>query len=236
MRRYGWLVLGLLLTGWGAAPLRAGQANDSEEAARIHDATTVFREIMTAPDRAVPLSVLGKADAIAVFPSVLKAGFVVGVTRGRGIISVRDEKTGAWSSPAFLTVTGGSFGAQIGGASTDLVLIVMNQRGVRDLLQNQFKIGGEAQATAGPVGREAQAATDIQLHAEILSYSRSRGLFAGISVSGASVRADRDANMRFYGKPYSSRQIVLQGMGGAPEPVSQWHAVLERFVPAKSGR
>lgn len=234
MRRLSWLVVALLIAGW-SLPVGARQAGDSDEAGRIRDAATVFQEIMNAPDHAIPHSVLDNADAIAVFPSVLKAGFVVGVTRGHGIISVRDAK-GTWSSPAFLTITGGSFGAQIGGSSTDLVLIVMNQRGVRDLLRNQFKIGGEAQATAGPVGREAQAATDIQLHAEILSYSRSRGLFAGVSVSGASVRADRDANTRFYGRPYTSRQIVLQGIGGAPEPVGEWRAVLEKFVPAKSSR
>lgn len=201
----------------------------SDEAARMETATEIFHEIMSAPDSAIPDSVLHKADAIAVFPSVIKAGFIVGVKRGKGIISVRSTK-GKWSSPAFLSITGGSFGAQIGGASTDLVLIIMNRRGVRDLLKDQFKIGGEATAAAGPVGREAQASTDIQMRAEILSYSRSRGLFAGIAINGAVLKSDRNANLAFYGKRYSSTQITLEGMGGAPAPVGKWKAMLRRYV------
>ena len=220
-------VLAAALFVCAAVPRAAG---DSEEAARVREASTVFNEIMAAPDHAVPDAVLHKAAAIAVFPSVLKAGFIVGVKRGRGIISVRDAKGNGWSAPAFLTVTGGSFGAQIGGASTDLVLIIMNRRGVEHLLSNQFKIGGEATAAAGPVGRDAQASTDIQLRAEILSYSRSRGLFAGITVNGASIRQDRDANEAFYGKPYTSRQIAIQHLGGAPEPTAEWRATLAKYV------
>jgi SH3 domain-containing YSC84-like protein 1 len=219
--------LAAMMLVWTAVPRAAG---DSEEAARVREAATVFNEIMSAPDHAIPDSVLHKTVAIAVFPSVLKAGFIVGVQRGRGIISVRDEKTGAWSAPAFLTITGGSIGAQIGGSSTDLVLLIMNRRGVAHLLSNEFKIGGEASAAAGPVGRDAQAATDIQMHAEILSYSRSRGLFAGISVNGASVRPDLDANKAFYGRKYTSREIVLQHLGGEPAPTDTWTDALQKYV------
>ncbi|MDE3156396.1 MAG: lipid-binding SYLF domain-containing protein [Acidobacteriota bacterium] len=229
MRRLqmGCAVLAAALMVWTAVPRAAG---DSEEAARVREASTVFNEIMEAPDHAVPDSVLHKAAAIAVFPSVLKVGFIFGAKRGRGIISVRDANGKGWSSPAFLTITGGSFGAQIGGASTDLVLIIMNRRGVEHLLSNQFKIGGEATAAAGPVGRDAEASTDIQMRAEILSYSRSRGLFAGITINGASIRQDLDANQAFYGKRYTSRQIALQHMGGAPEPTAAWEATLAKYV------
>lgn len=204
----------------------------AEESARVREAARVFHAIMNAPDKAIPDSVLHKAAAIAVFPSVIKAGFVFGVTIGHGIISVRDPKTGAWSAPAFLTITGGSFGAQIGGAATDLVLIIMNRQGVRDLLRNQFKIGGEASAAAGPVGREAQAATDLQLRAEILSYSRSRGLFAGIAINGASVRQDLDANEAFYGRRYTSRQITLEHLHlrGPSGPIARWREALNQYV------
>lgn len=226
LQTLGVMLVAVLLV-WSAVPRAAG---DSEEAARVREASTVFNEIMEAPDHAIPASVLHKAAAIAVFPSVLKAGFIVGVKRGKGIISVRDANGNGWSSPAFLTITGGSIGAQIGGASTDLVLVIMNRRGVEHLLSNQFKIGGEATAAAGPVGRDAQASTDIQLRAEILSYSRSRGLFAGITINGASVHQDKDANEAFYGKPYTSRQITLQGMGGAPAPAGQWKATIEKYV------
>lgn len=204
----------------------------SDQADRIKDATTVLQEIMDAPDKAIPKGVLEKAEAIAVFPGTLKGGFVIAAHRGRGIISVRDRAAHRWSSPAFLTLTGGSIGAQIGGQSIDVVLIVMNRRGVENLLQNQFKIGATAGVAAGPIGRDAQAATDIQLRAEILSYSRSRGLFAGVSLEGSSIRQDRDWNEDFYGDPFRTRSIVLDGKGTpkAPDIVSSWTAMLARYA------
>ena len=215
----------LLALGVAIAPLAA----QSEEASRVRDATTVLTEIMDAEDKAIPRAVLEKAVAIAVFPSLIKGGLIIGAQRGRGVLSVRDEKSETWSAPAFLTITGGSVGAQIGAQAVDLVLVIQNRRGLEQLISNQFKIGADASAAAGPVGRDASAATDIQLRAQILSYSRTRGLFAGVTVNGSTLRQDRDANERYYGQPYRTRQIVLERLGGAPEPVATWRETLVKY-------
>lgn len=200
----------------------------SEEAERVAEATEVFREIMAAEDKAIPKSILGRAEAIAVFPGTKKGALGIGGTRGRGIISLRGK--GGWSSPAFLTLTGVSFGLQIGGQETDLVLVINNKRGVETLVKNQFKLGADASVAAGPVGRDAQAATDLQMRAEILSYSRARGVFAGVSINGSTIRQDRDAHERYYGKKLESRQILFDGQGGTPAPVPAWKAVLQKFA------
>jgi lipid-binding SYLF domain-containing protein len=202
----------------------------SDEAKRVAEATTVLREIMGTPDKAIPTSILEKAEAIAVFPSLFKGGLLVGGQFGRGILSVRDRKSGAWSSPAFLTITGGSFGLQIGGQAVDLVLVVNDRRGLQQLVGNQFKVGADASVAAGPVGRDASAATDIQMRAKILSYSRARGVFAGVSISGSTIRQDRDANERFYGTAYRTGQIVFDRLGGAPEPIAAWREALTKYA------
>jgi len=209
----------------GMAPAR-----QSDEASRIQKSATVLTEIMSAPDSSIPESVLAKAEALVVLPSVLKGGFIVGGHHGRGIISARDRTHGGWSPPAFLSLTGGSFGAQIGGESADLVLIVMNRRGLEHLLANEFKIGADAAVAGGPVGRDAEASTDIQLQAEILSYSRSRGLFAGLTIKGSSIREDTDANDRFYGSPFHTRDIVLDGRAKAKPPVDEWLKTLGQLA------
>lgn len=211
-----------------AHPARA----QSAEASRVNDAATVFSEIMEAPDGGIPRAVLDQAEAIAIFPGVVRAGFAVGGQWGRGIISVRDAKTGAWSAPAFLTIAGGSFGAQIGAQSLDLVLVVMDQTGVQRLLGNQFKVGGEASVAAGPVGRAAEASTDIQLRAKILSYSRTRGLFAGIAINGSTLAADRAANGRFYGQRLSSRDVLgaPSSRTDLPESVDRLRKMLKRYA------
>lgn len=188
-------------------------------------------EIMKAPDSAIPSSVLGKAEGIAIFPGTVRGGFILGAERGRGVLSVRDEKTRAWSSPAFLTITGGSVGLQIGVRATDLVLVIQNRRGLENLVKNEFKIGAGAAVTGGPVGRDAQAATDIQLRAEILSYSRSRGLFAGATLEGSTIRQDEDANGRFYGEKFTTRQVVFDNKARAPEPTVPWLQALMKYVP-----
>jgi lipid-binding SYLF domain-containing protein len=210
--------------------LAAGMAPEgqSEEADRIRESATVFSEIMAAPDSAIPRSILEKTEAIVVLPSVIKAGFIFGGHHGRGIISARTN--GQWSPPAFLTLTGGSFGAQIGGEEADIVLVVMNRRGLEHLLADEFKIGADAAVAGGPVGRDAEASTDIQLQAEILSYSRARGLFAGVTVKGSSIHEDRDANKRFYGTPYHTRDIVLDGRATPKPPVPEWLATLGRLA------
>jgi lipid-binding SYLF domain-containing protein len=200
---------------------------DSEEARRVREAATIFGEIMGAEDKAIPEAILGKAEGIAIFPSTLRAGFVVGGTRGRGIISARNE--GRWSAPAFLTLTGGSFGLQIGGQAADIILVINDRRGLENLVSNQFKLGADAAVAAGPVGRDAQAATDLQLRAQILSYSRARGLFAGVTINGSTVRQDRDANQRFYGKRLETKDIVFGSAPGDPEPVTFWLQTLDRY-------
>ena len=208
----------------------------SDEADRVREAGAILGEIMSAPDKAIPASVLEKAEAIAVFPSTIKGAFIVGAQRGKGVISVRDKTRAEWSPPAFLTLTGGSVGFQIGGQAVDVILVVMNRRGLENLLQNQFEIGGEASATAGPVGRDAAASTDIQLRAEILSYSRSRGLFAGISLKGAAIRQDQGSNETFYGSRFRTRDVVLDGKATKPqsaEAVAALLAVLQKHTSGK---
>jgi lipid-binding SYLF domain-containing protein len=201
---------------------------DDNEAKRVHEATTIFDEIMGAEDKAIPGAILGKATGIAIFPSTIKAGLLVGGLRGRGILSARGAN--GWSSPAFLTLTGGSFGLQIGGEAADIILVINGDRGLENLVNNQFKIGTDAAVAAGPVGRDAQASTDIQLRAQILSYSRARGLFAGVTINGSTIRQDQDANGRFYGKRLTTRQIVFEGQGTAPEAVGEWRAALGKYA------
>ena len=220
----------LLIAGF-ALHLGAGLAvAQDDEIKRLKTATTVFEEIMEAPDNAIPRAILDKATAVAIFPSTVKAGFIFGGHRGKGVISARNEQ-GEWSTPAFLTLTGGSFGLQIGGQSVDLILVIMNRRGLEKLLRNEFKIGGDASAVVGPLGRNLEASTDLTLRAEILSYSRSRGLFAGITLKGSTIRADRDANERFYDYPFGSGQLVLEGEAATPhdaDAVANWRATLAK--------
>ncbi|MYD69331.1 MAG: lipid-binding SYLF domain-containing protein [Acidobacteria bacterium] len=210
-------------------------ARANEEAARIEEAITVLEEIMAAPDKAIPEAILGRAVAIAIFPSTVRGGFFLGGQRGHGFITARDPDTGAWTPPAFLTLTGGSIGLQIGAQSVDIILLIQNRRGLIRLLDNQFKLGGDASAVLGPVGRSVEASTDLQLTAEILSYSRSRGVFAGMTLGGATLRADRDANERFYGARLDSMQIVLDGHAGPrlPAAVTDLESALERLAPAR---
>ena len=220
----------LLIAGF-ALHLGAGLAvAQDDEIKRLKTATTVFEEIMEAPDNAIPRAILDKATAVAIFPSTVKAGFIFGGHRGKGVISARNEQ-GEWSTPAFLTLTGGSFGLQIGGQSVDLLLVIMNRRGLEKLLRNEFKIGGDASAVVGPLGRNLEASTDLTLRAEILSYSRTRGLFAGITLKGSTIRADRDANERFYDYPFGSGQLVLEGETATPhdaDAVANWRATLAK--------
>jgi lipid-binding SYLF domain-containing protein len=203
---------------------------ESDEAGRVRNATTVLGEIMGAEDQAIPRGILEKAEAIAVFPSLIKGGFIVGAQFGRGIMSARDRQSNTWSSPAFLTIKGGSFGLQIGGQAVDLVLVVQNRRGLEQLVSNQFKIGADASVAAGPVGRDASASTDIQMRAQILSYSRTRGVFAGVTLNGSTIAQDRDANERFYGTKYTTKQLVFERVGGSPDPVGAWRAALGRYA------
>jgi lipid-binding SYLF domain-containing protein len=223
-------VMALAVLSLVAVPIRI--LAQSDEANRVQESVTVFNEIMAAPDKAIPNSVLHKAEGVAVFPGTIKGGFVIGAEHGRGILSGRN--TNGWSAPAFMSVNGGSIGAQIGAQAVDLVLVIMSRHGLQNLVSNEFKIGADAGVAAGPVGRDASAGTDVSMHAEILSYSRSRGLFAGVNLNGASISSDDDANKRFYGKPLKAADIVFQGLAGpnVPRAVKDWQAALVRYTAA----
>ena len=217
-----------VLAGVPSATL-AQRSDESDEARRVREASVVLGEIMTAEDDAIPEALLGDAEGIAIFPGTVRAGFGIGGMRGRGVISARTES--GWSAPAFLTLTGGSIGFQIGVQVADIVLVIKNRRGLENLVSNQFKLGADAGVAAGPLGREAEASTDLQLRAQILSYSRARGLFAGVTINGSTVRQDRDANERFYGERMETQQIVFGGAAvDRPEPVALWLETLDRFV------
>jgi lipid-binding SYLF domain-containing protein len=197
----------------------------NEATRRSTDAATVFNEIMGAADNAIPKELIDKAQAIAVFPGVLKAAFIVGGREGKGVISRRTEA--GWTAPAFFNLGGGSFGAQIGANKTDYVLLIMNDKGLNGLLGDKFEIGGEVGVAAGPVGREASAATDAQLKAEILTYSRSKGLFAGVALKGTAITPDNNLNEAFYGMKASD---VLNGsVARVPQSVSIFSETLSRY-------
>ncbi|MGC2257365.1 MAG: lipid-binding SYLF domain-containing protein [Candidatus Sulfotelmatobacter sp.] len=171
---------------------------DTKVSDRVEAAAQVLNDIQSAPDKGIPQEVLGSAECVAVVPSLLKGGFIVGAKYGRGLASCRTPK--GWSAPAFFVVTGGSFGFQIGGQAVDLVMLIMNKDGMRHLLSSQFALGADASVAAGPVGRHAEGNTDWKMRAEVLTYSRARGLFAGVSLNGAVIKQDKDSTRDFYGR------------------------------------
>src|SRR5947209_8392242 len=190
------LVLALVVFGLAASSFAAEEA-DNKAANRTKAAATVLEEIQAAPDTGIPDEVMGSAECVAVVPSMLKAGFVFGARYGRGVASCRTVK--GWSDPAFFTVEGGSFGLQIGGQAVDLVMLIMNHQGMDNLLRSKFKLGADASVAAGPVGRHAAADTDWRMRAQVLSYSRARGIFAGLELNGAVIKQDRESTREFYG-------------------------------------
>jgi len=195
---------------------------------RLQNATAAFHEIMASPDKGIPKDLLAKSQCIIIVPDLMKAAFIVGGQYGRGFASCRHGS--GWSAPAAVRIEGGSFGFQLGGSSTDLIMLVMNRRGMQRLLGTKFTIGGEAEGAAGPVGRATSAQTDLAMHAEILTWSRSRGLFAGISLEGATLRPDSKENRRLYGRDISNREILETGV--RPTPVGEpFVAMLDRQSP-----
>jgi lipid-binding SYLF domain-containing protein len=194
----------LLLVLWvvtctAAVAFAAGEkTNNGKAADRVKSAATVLDEIESAPDQGIPEEVLGSAECVAVVPSMIKGGFIFGARFGRGVASCRTPK--GWSAPAFFSIKGGSFGLQIGGQAVDLVMLIMNDNGMKNLLSSKFKLGADASVAAGPVGRHAAADTDWKLRAQVLSYSRARGIFAGLELSGAVVDQDKDSTREFYGR------------------------------------
>jgi lipid-binding SYLF domain-containing protein len=199
----------VLATVLGVSVPSLSEAANTDLDRRIWEAKKVLEEIMMAPDDSIPEELLAKCKAIAIYPNVLKGGFIFGARYGKGVVLKRDEATGKWGPLAFSTIGGGSWGLQIGGQATDLILVVMSERGLQGLLSNNFTLGAGAEVAAGPVGRHSEAATDLSLRAGILSYSRSRGLFAGISLGGAVLTQDNNSNSSYYGKYLTSKDILL---------------------------
>ncbi len=219
------LALAFVALSATALTARAGE----EENRRAENAVRVLKEIMMAPDRAIPKDLLQKAHAIVVVPDVIKAGFVVGGRHGEGLISVK-TRDGTWSNPCFVRLTGGSVGFQAGVSSTDVVLVFRTQRGVDSIVHGKFTLGADASAAAGPVGRSAQASTDAQLKAEIYSYSRARGLFAGAALDGTALTIDDEANEAVYGEGVTPRRIFEGGVSGVPNAVVDFRDRLEEYT------
>src|SRR5712664_3253820 len=217
------------------APLFAEVANASDQTKdddRLRNCGMVLKEILDVPDN-IPQGLLDKADCVVVFPSVIKAAFIVGGSYGRGAMSCRkgDDFRGPWSAPTMMALEGGSFGFQIGGQATDFVLLVMNESGARGILASKVKLGGDASVAAGPVGRDASADTDASLRSEILSYSRARGLFAGVSLEGSTVRPDNGDNQRVYGRKIPAKEIVLSGKVNVPPAARKMVSTLDTRTP-----
>jgi lipid-binding SYLF domain-containing protein len=211
----------------GCAPLFAAGEKE-KNAERLDDAAALFSEVMGTPDKAIPQSLLDKASCIVLVPGLKKAAFVVGGKYGRGFALCRAQGGTGWGPPAAIRIEGGSVGFQLGVSSTDVILLVMNERGMKRLTQSKFTIGGEATAAAGPVGRDATAQTDAMMTAEILSWSRSKGLFAGVSLDGATLRNDIDENQIMYGQRWESKQILNSG-AKPPEAASKLLAALNKY-------
>jgi SH3 domain-containing YSC84-like protein 1 len=217
------------------APLFAEVASAADQAKdddRLKNCGTVLKEVLDVPDN-VPQDLLDKADCVIVFPSVLKAAFIVGGSYGRGAMFCRkgEDFRGPWGAPTMMALEGGSFGLQLGGQATDFVLLVMNQSGARGILASKVKLGGDASVAAGPVGRDSSAETDATLRSEILSYSRARGLFAGVSLEGSTIRPDNGDNTRVYGRKIPARDIVLSGKVPVPPAAEQLISTLDARTP-----
>jgi lipid-binding SYLF domain-containing protein len=210
----------------------ASASDQTKDDERLRNSGTVLKEILDVPD-SIPQDLLDKADCVVVFPSVLKAAFIVGGSYGRGAMSCRKGENfrGSWGAPTMMALEGGSFGLQIGGQATDFVLLVMNESGARGILASKVKLGGDASVAAGPVGRDASAETDATLRAEILSYSRARGLFAGVSLEGSTIRPDNGDNRRVYGKNIPARDIVLAGAVAPPPAAEELISTLDAKTP-----
>jgi len=210
----------------------ASASDQTKDDDRLRNCGTVLKEILDVPDD-IPQDLLDKADCVVVFPSALKAAFIVGGSYGRGAMSCRKGQNfkGPWGAPTMMALEGGSFGFQIGGQATDFVLLVMNESGANGILTSKVKLGADASVAAGPVGRDASADTDATLRAEILSYSRARGLFAGISLEGSTIRPDNGDNRRVYGRKIPARSIVLSGAVAVPPAAEQLISTLDAKTP-----
>ena len=224
-------VLGLILVAGLCMP-DGWAANEQKDEDRLRNSGAVLKEILDIPED-VPQDLLDKADCVVVYPSVVKAAFIVGGSYGRGAMTCRkgEDFRGPWGPPTMMALEGGSFGFQLGGQATDFVLLVMNDSGARGILAGKVKLGGDASVAAGPVGRDASAETDVTVRSEILSYSRSRGLFAGLSLEGSTIRPDNNANEKIYGRKLQAKQIVLLDQVPVPVAARQLTSTLDAKTP-----
>src|SRR6266852_3477056 len=229
MRKIISTMMALALT---ALPALAAEGKAAKETDRLENSGTVLEEILNVPDN-IPQDLLDKAECVLIFPSVLKFAIGLGGSYGRGAMVCRtgEHFTGPWGAPSMAALEGGSFGLQLGGQATDFVLLIMNPRGARAILSSKVKLGADASAAAGPKGRDASAATDVTLRAEILTYSRARGLFAGVSLEGSTLRPDGDANKRIYGHEVSARDIVRNGKEAVPSSAQKLVSLLNQKSP-----
>ena len=229
MKKSLWLLLAVVLA---ALPVLAADEKDTKEKERLENAGNVMEEILNIPDN-IPQDLLDKAECVVVFPSVLKFAIGFGGSYGRGVMTCRSGEhfTGPWGAPTMMALEGGSFGLQLGGTATDFVLLIMNPRGAKAILSSKVKLGGEMAAAAGPKGRDAAANTDATLRAEILSYSRARGLFAGVSLEGSTLRPDNGANEKVYGKKLTGTQIVREGAVPVAPAAQKLISLLNKHSP-----
>lgn len=226
-----WISMGLL------AALALPVYGQKKEQERVENSGKVMQEILKAPD-SIPQSVLDKAECVVVLPSVVKAAFIVGGSYGRGVMTCRSGKTfhGKWGAPTMMALEGGSAGLQIGGEATDFILLLMNDRAASGILSSKVKLGGDASAAAGPVGRTASAETDVTMRADILSYSRARGAFAGVSLEGSTLRPDNDANKHLYGQQLEAKDIVLNSKVKAPPSAATLISTLDKASPVNKSK
>jgi len=224
-------LISFLMT-WALVALPLAAKEDKKETDRLDNCGTVLKEILDIPDD-IPPDLLDKAECVIIFPSVLKAAFIVGGSYGRGAMTCRtgEHFTGPWGAPSMMALEGGSVGFQLGGQATDFVLLVMNPRGAKAILHSKVKLGANASAAAGPKGRDAEAATDATLRAEVLTYSRARGLFAGISLEGSTLRPDNDGNARIYSKKVEAEDIVRKGAVAVPPSAQELISILNKKSP-----
>jgi SH3 domain-containing YSC84-like protein 1 len=232
MRKAVTYLTSILLTILVTLTSSAVAANPEKDEDRLTNSGTVLKEILDVPDD-IPQDLLDKADCVVVFPSVLKAAFIVGGSYGRGAMSCRKGRdfSGSWGAPTMMALEGGSFGFQIGGEATDFVLLIMNERGASGILTTKVKIGADASAAAGPVGRTASAETDATLRADILSYSRARGAFVGVALEGSTIRPDNGANKQVYGQEVTASDIVLSGHVAIPAAAKRMVSTLDSRTP-----
>jgi len=203
------------------------------EAQRVKDSYNVLHDVLGMPDKGIPHDLLNKADCIIIVPSMMKAAFIVGASYGRGVMTCRSGQNfrGSWSAPAMFALEGGSFGLQVGGQATDYIILVMNEKGARSVMSSKVKLGGDASIAAGPVGRTTSAETDIVMNAEMLSWSRAKGVFGGISLTGSTIRSDDSANKKLYGKDLNAEQIIVKKAVKVPSSGTQLVALLNKTSP-----